>query len=54
MNKDTLPSELKSKIYDLETKTVKKSGNGGVVYLPPSWIGRKVQVLLIEPLEVGG
>ena len=50
MNKDTLPSELKSKIYDLETKTVKKSGNSGIVYLPPSWEGKKVQVLLIEEI----
>lgn len=51
LNKDTLPSELKSKIYDLETKTVTSAGNSGAVYLPKSWIGKKVQVLLIEPLK---
>lgn len=57
MDKTTLPSELKSKIYDLETKTVTSAGNSGAVYLPKAWIGCKVQVLLIEPvikgLEVG-
>jgi len=51
MSKDTLPSKIESKIYDLETKTVRKGGNAGAVYLPKEWIGRKVQVLLIEPLE---
>ena len=39
--------------YDLETKTVTSAGNSGAVYLPKAWIGKKVQVLLIEPLEKG-
>lgn len=54
MNKTTLPSELKSRIYDMETKTVRKGGNAGAVYLPKEWIGKKVQVLLIEPVNQKG
>ena len=34
-------------------KTVKASGNSGRVYLPPSWVGREVEVVLLqEDVEV--
>lgn len=29
-------------------KSVKKSGNSGRVYVPVSWIGKKVKVVLLE------
>lgn len=29
-------------------KQVKKSGNSGRVYLPPSWIGKKVKIIRME------
>lgn len=45
------PQTISVKLYDLETKTVTSAGNSGAVYLPKSWIGKKVQVLLIEPLD---
>jgi len=45
------PQTVSVKLFEIETKTVTKSGNSGAVYLPPSWIGKKVQVLLIEPLD---
>ena len=51
MTKDTLPSKIESKIYDFETKIVRKGGNAGAVYLPKEWIGCKVQVLLLERCE---
>jgi putative transposon-encoded protein len=54
MTKNTLPSTINTKIYDLETKTVTSAGNSGAVYLPKSWIGKKVQVLLIEPVNQKG
>lgn len=49
MTPDPNPSEIKTIAYDYLQKTVRKSGKGGIVYLPESWVGRKVQVLLIEP-----
>ena len=35
---------------DMFTKTVKKSGNSGVIYLPPENIGKKV-IVIIQPSE---
>jgi putative transposon-encoded protein len=37
--------------YDTREKTVKPSGSSGAIYLPPDWIGKRVKVLLIEPLD---
>lgn len=37
--------------YQIIEKTVKQSGNSGRVYVPPEWIGKKVKVVLVEPLE---
>lgn len=38
---------VKFEIYGLEMieKEIKKSGNSGRVYLPPSWIGHKVKIV---------
>lgn len=34
--------------YEMFEKTVTKGGNSGRVYVPPSWIGKRVKVVLIE------
>ena len=43
--------EITTKAYEVLEKTVKSSGNSGRIYVPKDWIGKKVKVLLIEPLE---
>jgi len=45
------PVNITAKCYDMKNKEVKAQTTGGVVYLPASWIGKKVRVLLLEPLE---
>jgi putative transposon-encoded protein len=37
--------------YQILEKTVKESGNSGRVYVPKEWVGRKVKVMLLEPLS---
>lgn len=39
--------------YQVIEKTVKASGNSGRVYVPPTWIGKKVKVFLLEPVANG-
>jgi putative transposon-encoded protein len=29
-------------------KHVKQSGNGGRIYLPPDWVGRRVKIIRID------
>lgn len=41
---------MDSKIISLE-KSVKPQGNGGMVVLPKSWIGKQVKVVLLESLQ---
>ena len=43
--------EIKAKAFEAIDRTVKPSGNSGRVYLPKNWVGKKVKVLLLEPLE---
>lgn len=39
-------------VYGVEEKTVAANGKAaGRVYLPVGWVGKKVMILLIEPLE---
>lgn len=44
--------EIKIEAYEIIEKVVKTSGNSGRVYVPIDWVGKKVKILLIEPLEV--
>jgi len=46
-------SKMKIEIdaYQVVEKTAKSSGNSGRVYVPIDWVGKKVKVLLIEPLN---
>jgi putative transposon-encoded protein len=36
--------------YQVIEKEVKSSGNSGRVYVPKEWVGKRVKVLLIDPL----
>ena len=42
--------EIKINAYQIVEKTVKQSGNSGRVYVTIDWVGKKVKVVLIEPL----
>lgn len=37
--------------YQIVEKIVKPSGNTGRVYVPVDWIGKKVKIVLIEPID---
>ena len=37
--------------YQVLEKTVKESGNSGRVYVPKEWVGKRVKVMLLEPLR---
>jgi putative transposon-encoded protein len=37
--------------YQVVEKTVKASGNSGRVYVPKEWVGKRVKVMLLEPLK---
>ena len=38
--------------FETVEKTVKNSGHSGRVFLPPTWVGKRVRVILLEPLEL--
>jgi len=40
--------------YQAVEKVVGKGGSSGVVYVPKGWGGKRVQVLLIEPVDQKG
>jgi putative transposon-encoded protein len=50
---DNMSQEMKIEItaYQIIEKTVKQSGNSGRVYVPVEWIGKKVKVALLEPID---
>lgn len=37
--------------YEVVEKIVKSGGNSGRIYLPKSWIGKKVKIILLEPVD---
>ena len=39
--------------YETIEKAVRNGGNSGRVFVPKSWAGRKVRILLMEPIEEG-
>ncbi|WP_080938525.1 DUF2080 family transposase-associated protein [Methanosarcina mazei] len=43
--------EIKLEAYDTREKVVKKSGSSAHVYLPIEWVGKRVKILLIDPLD---
>ena len=44
--------KIEVEAYQVIEKVVKSSGNSGRVYVPVDWIGKRVKILLMEPLEV--
>jgi len=48
------PDKLSTEFYDYTIKKVSKTGNSGHVILPKEWIGKRVKVLLIEPVNEKG
>ena len=40
--------ELRMTGFEMIEKTAVKGGNSGRIYVPPSWIGKKVKVVLLE------
>jgi len=43
--------EVKATAYEAIEKTVEPSGNSGRVYVPKKWVGKKVKILLLEPVD---
>lgn len=37
--------------YQVIEKVVSRGGNSGRVYVPSEWVGKRVKIVLIEPLE---
>ena len=42
--------EVRAKAFEAIEKTVEISGNSGRVYVPKKWVGKKVKILLLEPI----
>jgi len=45
------PIECPLQCYDYIVKKAKNGGNSGRVFVPKSWIDKRVAILLLEPLE---
>ena len=45
------PSEFKVIGFEMFDREVKQSGNTGRVYLPKSWIGKRVKIIRVSRLE---
>ncbi len=43
--------KIEIQAYQVAEKVVKPGGNSGRVYVPVDWIGKRVKILLLEPLE---
>ena len=37
--------------HQVVEKVVSPGGNSGRVYVPKDWIGKKVKIVLVEPIE---
>ena len=44
------PDKLETEFYNYLVKTVTTTGNSGHILVPKEWIGKKVKILLVEPL----
>lgn len=45
------PSEFKVIGFEMFDREVKQSGNTGRVYLPKSWIGKRVKIIRVSRLK---
>lgn len=43
--------EVTIKAYQVIEKFVKPSGNSGRVYVPKEWVGKRVKVFLLDPVN---
>ncbi len=43
--------ELTISGYEVREKTVTKTGNSGHVMVPVSWVGKRVKIILLDPVE---
>ena len=43
--------KIEIEAYQVVEKVVKSSGNSGRVYVPIDWVGKRVKILLLEPLK---
>ena len=34
--------------YEVLAKVVKQSGNSGRIYLPPTWVGKRVKIVRVD------
>jgi len=50
-NDTTRKMKIEMVAYQVTEKVVKSGGNSGRVYVPVDWIGKRVKILLLEPLE---
>ncbi len=50
MDKIEIEQKETIKSYGSIDKTVKPQGNGAMVLVPKNWTGKRVKVILIEPL----
>ena len=37
--------------YEAREKVVTKSGNSGHIIVPPTWVGKRVKIILLDPIE---
>ncbi len=37
--------------YQVIEKVVKAAGNSGRIYVPIDWVGKRVKVVLLDPIE---
>ncbi len=46
----TYRGSVKFEVYGMEVlaKVVKQSGNSGRIYLPPTWVGKRVKIVRLD------
>ena len=49
-NQNSQKMRVEIEAYQVIEKVVKASGNSGRVYVPPNWVGKRVKIMLVEPL----
>jgi putative transposon-encoded protein len=47
----TQAMNIQTQAYEVIERNVKGHGTSGGVYLPVSWIGKRVKILLLDPVE---
>lgn len=45
------PMKITLDAYQVIEKVVSVGGNSGRVYVPKEWVGRRVKIVLIDPLD---